>query len=53
MGICFRETEPEQQKQLQQLIKALAGQRAVLNNPTAAQTGLPENRGCGKSTSLP
>jgi hypothetical protein len=42
MGVCFRDTEPGQQMQLEQLIRALSGQRAVLNDPPADQPGLPD-----------
>ncbi len=42
MGMCFTEIEPGQQTQLEYLLSALAGQRALLNGSPAEQTGLPE-----------
>jgi len=42
MGMCFTEIEPGQQLQLEHLLSALAGQRALLSGSPAEQTGLPE-----------
>lgn len=42
MGLCFTEIEPGQQLQLEHLLSALAGERALLNGSPAEQTGLPE-----------
>ncbi len=38
MGMCFTEIRPEQQTQLEQLLKAVAGKRAALSAPPAASS---------------
>jgi len=45
MGMCFTEIDPEQQKQLGQLLKAVAGQRATLSASPVEQTPLSETVG--------
>lgn len=43
MGLSFTDIEPRQQRQLEQLLRALAGQRAILNSePSSEQTGMPD-----------
>ena len=42
MGICFSDTEPGQQEQLELLLRGLAGQRALLNKPPVEERGLPD-----------
>jgi hypothetical protein len=41
MGVCFRDTEPGQQRALEQLLRALAGEKAILNLPEE-QPGTPD-----------
>jgi hypothetical protein len=41
MGVCFRDTEPGQQRALEQLLRALAGERAILSLPEE-QPGTPD-----------
>jgi len=42
MGMCFAELEPGQQAHLDQLLRALAGERALLTDPVDAQSGMPD-----------
>jgi hypothetical protein len=42
MGMCFRDIEPGQQLQLEQMLRSLAGQRAIINSITVDQAGTPE-----------
>jgi PilZ domain len=41
MGMCFRDTEPGQQRALEQLIRALAGENAILS-PSSDHAGIPD-----------
>jgi PilZ domain len=42
MGMCFTETEPGQQQQLTQLLRAIAGQRASVLAHPSGQPGTPD-----------
>jgi hypothetical protein len=42
MGMCFTETDPGQQQQLTQLLRAIVGQRAVVLAQSSEQPGTPD-----------
>ncbi len=42
MGICFCDTEPGQQKQLELLLRGVAGQREIINKLTTEGSGVPD-----------
>ena len=43
MGMCFTEIDPGQQSQLEQLLRALAGQRAIVNPVPRVSSGRPDH----------